>query len=82
MGFAEAAAWCAEQASFAKPRKADQDHFDAMLCLLIGLRWRLRAREEAVMLGCLEHGYMVSPASPEVRERLMTAAERNGLRVA
>ena len=70
MGFAEASAWCAAQASLERPRKADQDRLDAMLCLLIGLRWRLRPREEGVMLGCLEEGYIVSPATFEVRERL------------
>ena len=81
MHFVEAAAWCAEQADIGKPRKADQDRLDAMLCLLIGLRWRLRPREEAVMLGCLQEGYMVSPATLAVRERLKAAADKNGLTV-
>ena len=81
MGFAEAAGWCGVQTSLDKPRKADQDRVDAMFCLLIGLRWRLRPREEGVMLGCLDQGYMISPASLEVRQRLTTAAEKNGLRV-
>jgi predicted RNase H-like nuclease len=68
--------------SLGRPRKADQDRLDAMLCLLIGLRWRLRPRDEGVMLGCLREGYMISPATLEVRKRLATAAEKNGLRIA
>ena len=82
MGFAEASAWCVDQASLGKSRKADQDRLDAMLCLLIGLRWRLWPREEGVMLGCLDEGYMVNPATLEVRERLTIAAKKTGLRVA
>jgi predicted RNase H-like nuclease len=82
MYLTEAAAWCAEQASLAKPRKADQDRLDAMLCLLIGLTWRPKPRAESIMLGCLEEGYMVSRATLEVRERLTAAAGKYGLRVA
>lgn len=50
-----------------------------MLCLLVGLLWRLRPRRESIMLGCLEHGYMVSPASPDVRDRLKARAEWLGV---
>lgn len=74
MAFAEQAEWCSELRDLPAPRKSDQDQLDAMLCLLIGLRWRLEDRSESLMLGCLEHGYMVLPASAPVRERLVKAA--------
>jgi predicted RNase H-like nuclease len=47
---------------------------DSALCALIALRWRLCPREESLLLGDLTTGYMVLPASPEVRERLTPAA--------
>lgn len=81
MGFEEASAWCETQSHLARPVKADQDRLDAMICALIGLRWRRAARSEVVMLGCLDEGYMVGPVTEEVLERLTTAAERHGLRI-
>ena len=55
-------------------RKGDQDCLDALICLLVGLRWRLEPRERSIMLGCLEHGYMVAPVTPLMHERLRQAA--------
>ncbi len=75
-GCDEAATWCAERAACTKPKKADQDQLDAMLCLLVAMMWRFAAREESMMLGTVADGYMVFPASPEVRERISTAADR------
>ena len=77
----EEAAWCMNAMDLAKPRKADQDRLDSMLCLIIALRWRLRPRTESLMLGSLNAGYMILPASPQVRERLVTAARINGVAV-
>jgi predicted RNase H-like nuclease len=81
MAFDEHATWCFEMGGVAAPRKSDQDRLDAMLCLLIGLRWRLGDRSECLMLGCLERGYMVLPASNTVRERLVMAARAGGVPV-
>jgi predicted RNase H-like nuclease len=41
---------------------------------VIALHWRLRSRDESLLLGDLATGYMVLPASPEVHERLTVAA--------
>lgn len=71
--------WCMGEASRTKPMKSDQDRLDAMLCLLVALRWRLMPRQESMMLGCLDDGYMVFPASDAVRERIMIAADRVGI---
>lgn len=76
LGFDEQASWCHVAALIGQPRKPDQDMLDAMLCLLVALRWRLLPRSESMLLGCLKNGYMVLPASQSVRERLMTAARK------
>lgn len=70
----EAAEWCAIEAERDKPTKADQDRLDAMLCLLVAMLWRLGDRDGCMMLGDLETGYMITPASPDVRERIKEAA--------
>ena len=81
LGCVEQAAWCQGVMQLVNPRKSDQDRLDAMLCLIIALRWRLTPRAESLMLGSLSTGYMVLPASPQVRERLTTAARSNGVAV-
>ncbi len=70
LGCIEAAAWCDDTSLIERPRKADQDRLDSALCLLIALHWRLRPRVESLMLGDLASGYMVTPASADVRTRL------------
>jgi predicted RNase H-like nuclease len=76
LGQDEAARWCLEAALIEKPRKSDQDRLDAMVCVLIAMRWRLGPRPASMTIGCAEHGYMVLPASPEVRARLEADALR------
>ncbi len=76
----EPASWCREVALNPGPRKADQDRLDAMFCLLVALHWRLRDRSLSMLLGSLEEGYMVFPASPDVRQRVEEAARRVGVR--
>lgn len=78
-GFAEPAAWCRQVEQLPQPKKADQDRLDAMICLLIGLHWRLRDRDQSLLLGSLEAGYIVVPASDQVRARLEEAAKRAGI---
>jgi predicted RNase H-like nuclease len=73
-GCEDLAQWCRRNGEITQPRKADQDRMDSVLCVLIALRWRLRPRDESLLLGDLATGYMVLPASGEVRERLTVAA--------
>lgn len=75
-GCGELSEWCGRARAIAKPRKADQDKLDAVLCVLIALHWRLRSRDESVLLGDFESGYMVAPASSEVLDRLSSAAHK------
>lgn len=56
-----------------RPKKADQDKLDAMICALVGIIWREKLAN-AAMLGQLISGYMITPVSHETRERLENAA--------
>jgi hypothetical protein len=76
LGCDELARWCTSVAGNAQPKKSDQDQLDAAICLLTALRWRLRPRRESLMLGDVASGYMILPASPDVRERLTVAARK------
>lgn len=78
-GAAPGAIWCRQQSESSKPTKADQDRLDALLCLLVGMTWRIRPREASMVVGDLAHGYMVFPASQAVRERITRAAESCGV---
>jgi predicted RNase H-like nuclease len=78
LGCPELAAWCREAREMTIPRKADQDKMDAGICLAIALRWRLRPRKVSILMGDLVTGYMVTPASATMRERLTTAAAKKG----
>lgn len=62
-------------------RKEHQDRLDAIICLLVGIRWRFAPRSDSVMIGCTEHGYMVAPVTPAMRERLAAAASLRGVPV-
>jgi predicted RNase H-like nuclease len=76
LGCDELAEWCRVAGKAAMPRKADQDRLDAALCLLIGLHWRLRPRGNSLMIGDLATGYMILPASAEVRTYLTISARK------
>jgi predicted RNase H-like nuclease len=71
------AEWCRTVGKTAQPRKADQDKLDSALCALVALHWRLRPREASLLLGDLNTGYMVLPASRQVREYLITPARKH-----
>jgi predicted RNase H-like nuclease len=71
------AEWCSTAGKASEPRKADQDKLDSALCLLVALHWRLRPREASSILGDSNTGYMVLPASRDVREYLMIAARKH-----
>ena len=77
LGCDELAEWCRTAGKTAKPTKADQDKLDSVLCVLIALHWRLRPREASLLLGDLTTGYMVLPASREVREYLIPPARKH-----
>lgn len=77
----EAADWCHAEARRDVPKKADQDRLDAMLCLLVAMKWRLAPREESMMAGTLESGYMIFPAVEEVRARIEAVARERGVPV-
>ncbi len=68
----DAADWCAGLDRGARPTKATQDRLDALLCLLIAVRWH-RERDGCVMIGDLATGYIVAPVSPAIRPHLERA---------
>ena len=61
------------------PRKSDQDRLDAVICLLIAIRWRLSPREQSVMIGDMTQGYIVAPVTDETRRRLKARADLTGV---
>ncbi|WP_210359211.1 DUF429 domain-containing protein [Sphingomonas beigongshangi] len=78
---AEPACWCRDAAALLRPRKADQDRLDAMLCLAIALHWRLAPSAESIMIGDLDDGYIVAPLAPALRDRLTAAAALRGVAI-
>ncbi|PWB89137.1 DUF429 domain-containing protein [Methylocystis sp. MitZ-2018] len=76
LGCEELAEWCRATKEIPQPRKPDQDMLDSVLCVLIAMHWRLRPRESSMILGDLSSGYMVLPASPQVREYLTKPARK------
>lgn len=71
--------WQQRASAVAAPRKADQDKLDAVVCALIGHHWLTRLRENSIMIGDLVTGYLIAPASAEVRARLTIAAMARGV---
>lgn len=76
LGFNEPAAECRKAGSLNAPRKGDQDKLDALLCLLVAIQWRRLPRSQCLMIGSLAEGYMVTAASPSVRERVIARASQ------
>lgn len=76
LGCQDLAEWCHSAGEITEPRKGDQDKMDSALCVLVALYWRLRPREGSLLLGDLTSGYMVVPASRDVRDRLTVAARK------
>lgn len=71
--------WADSLAAVSTPRKGDQDRLDAVLCALIGLHWLTAARSASIMIGDRSLGYMLAPASADIRSRLEIAAQRAGV---
>lgn len=63
------------------PRKADQDKLDAMICALIGLYWLIGPREQSMMIGDLQSGYMIAPTIDGVHYRISAKAREVGVPV-
>ena len=59
-----------------KPTKRHQDELDAVICLLIVIRWRLSPAMQSIMIGDLTDGYIVSPVSDSARQRIASAAQK------
>ncbi len=75
-----AAHWCSDASQLNAPNKAAQDKLDAMICLLVGLIYRLGGCGlDAVMIGDLETGYMFTPATKSVSDRLMESANKRSI---
>lgn len=72
LGLAEMAGWCRALDPAVKPRKADQDRVDSVLCLLVAAWWLLR-REYCLMIGDTQRGYIVTPNNPALLARLRAA---------
>lgn len=64
--------------SDSKPKKAEQDQMDAVICLLIALMWRRDDAERLALLGDRQNGYMATPVSKETREILEEGAGNGG----
>ena len=79
LGCEEMAGWCRDAGRIDQSQKADQDKIDSVLCVLIALRWRLSPRNESLLIGDPDTGYMVTPASPAVRDCLVTAGLQDEL---
>jgi predicted RNase H-like nuclease len=79
LGCSTVADWCASLEAVGNPRKSDQDKLDAVICLLIAIRWRLSPREQSVMIGDRTHGYIVAPVTDETRRRLKARADLTGV---
>ncbi len=60
--------------SDSKPKKAEQDQMDAVICLLIALMWRRDDAERLALLGDRQNGYMATPVSEKTRKILAKGA--------
>ena len=63
------------------PRKPDQDKLDAVICALVGYQWLVKPRSDSIMIGDIDAGYMIAPASPDVRAKLTVSATSRGVLV-
>jgi predicted RNase H-like nuclease len=69
LGLDSLATWAHQASLNQSPKKSDQDKLDAVICALVGQIWRAKPRTESIMVGDVQNGYMIGPASPEVRAR-------------
>lgn len=81
LGLREVAGWCQSLDRETIPRKSVQDALDSVICLLVAALW-LCDRDRCVMIGDLDHGYIVAPAGRDIRAKLAAAAEKQDVVVA
>lgn len=67
--------WCTTLKEIGAPRKSDQDKLDAAICLLAAIRWMQWHRKSSIMIGDLATGYITSPVSSQIRQRLEVKAK-------
>lgn len=68
-----------ELATLVKPRKADQDKLDALICLLIAWIFRRHPPSATTVIGDGENGYIVTPIIPSIRDVLVHSAQLIGV---
>jgi predicted RNase H-like nuclease len=68
--------WVDAVAERPRPQKGDQDRLDACLCLLVAID--LAAKQDCLMVGDTETGYIVVPSGEELREELVARCEDTG----
>lgn len=66
--------WCHQLNRISKPEKSHQDQLDAVICLLVAVRWRHGKRKDSIMIGDLNSGYIVAPVVPSIKQRLRIMA--------
>ncbi len=66
------AKWVADQASNPTPNKTDQDCLDALICLVVALKWRRRDPDTRVLGDW--RGHMVTPLSENSKTKIMDKA--------
>ena len=80
-GLTDVVHWVKKACELGSPRKSDQDKLDAVICALVGYQWLAKPRVGSILIGDLQAGYMIAPASPDVRARLEAAAIDRGVSV-
>ena len=73
----ELADWAACQSRLCRPSKADQDCLDALICLVVALKWRCRDADTTVLGDW--RGHMVTPLSKEGKLKVAVAAKKHNV---
>jgi predicted RNase H-like nuclease len=68
--------WIESIANNQSPRKCDQDLLDACLCLLVALH--LAERNDCLMVGNLDTGYIIVPDGERLRAELQMRCHKTG----
>jgi predicted RNase H-like nuclease len=74
LNYEPVADWCSDLKLLNSPRKSDQDKLDSIICMLVAACWRSDPRPQMAIVGDLSNGYIITPISEPVRERLTAAA--------
>ena len=69
--------WSAKRADDTKPTKQDQDCLDALICLIVALKWH-RGDPDTKVLGDWR-GYMVTPLSAEAEKKATIKAKKHNV---